>query len=65
MLMDMQMHACRLRKMNFAMLFLMHSGKMLEYRHLIQKYPEIWSTSIANEFGRLMNGVGKRMPNSS
>jgi len=41
------------------------SGKMLEFRHLIKKYPEIWSTSMANEFGRLMEGVGKRMPTGS
>ena len=41
------------------------SGKMLEYRHLIQKYPEICSTSMANEFGSLMNGVVKCMPNGS
>ena len=41
------------------------SGKMLEFRHLIQKYPDIWSTSIANEFGRLMQGVGTRMKTGS
>ena len=41
------------------------SGKMLEFRHLIVKYPEIWTKSMANEFGRLMQGVGTRMPKGS
>ena len=41
------------------------SGKMLEYCHLIQKYPEIWTTSMANEFGCFMEGVGTLMPTGS
>ena len=41
------------------------SGKMLEFHHLIQKYPDVWTKSIANEFGRLMKGVGKRIPTGS
>jgi len=41
------------------------SGKMMEYRHLIQKYPEIWSISMTNEFGRLLQGVDTRIPAGS
>ena len=41
------------------------SGKMLEFCHLIKKYPEIWSTSMANEFGRLISGVGTRIKTGS
>ena len=39
------------------------TGKMLEYRKLIRhpKYKEEWSTSCANEFGRLAQGVGGRI----
>ena len=41
------------------------TGKMLNYRNLIRlpKYKEIWSRSSANEFGRLVNGVGGRIKN--
>jgi hypothetical protein len=39
------------------------TGKMLEYRHLINhEDPEVrkkWQLSGANEFGRTMQGVGK------
>jgi len=41
------------------------AGKMLEFRHLVKKYPEIWIPSMANEFGRLMQGVGDRMKSGS
>ena len=38
------------------------SGKMLEYRQLMHhktpKFQKIWTTSAANEFGRLFQGVG-------
>ena len=39
------------------------SGDMLEYRHLI-KGPDrnIWKTSCADDFGRLAQGIGTRMP---
>ena len=38
------------------------TGQMLEYRHLI-KGPDsqIWKKSLANDFGRLAQGVGTRM----
>jgi hypothetical protein len=37
-------------------------GEYLNYRQLIQdtKHKEIWSTSAANEFGHLAQGVGGR-----
>ena len=39
------------------------TGASLEYRHLIKTIgKEVWQTALANEFGRLVNGVGKRMP---
>jgi hypothetical protein len=42
------------------------TGKMLEYRHLINhENPEVrkkWQVSSANEFGRTMQGVGKTRP---
>jgi hypothetical protein len=43
------------------------SGKMLEYRHLINHLdPKVrkqwWQISSANEFGRTMQGVGKIRP---
>ena len=39
------------------------TGASLEYRHLIKTAEkEVWKTALANEFGRLVNGVGKRMP---
>jgi len=41
------------------------SGQMLEYRHLVRKYPEIWVPSMSNEFGRLLQGVGSRMKKGS
>ena len=28
------------------------SGKKLEFCHLIKKYPEIWSTSMVNQYGQ-------------
>ena len=36
------------------------TGKMLNYRQLIKdpKYHQAWSLSAANEFGRLVDGVG-------
>jgi hypothetical protein len=39
------------------------TGKLLNYRQLIRdpKYQKEWSTSSANEFGRLANGVGGRI----
>ena len=39
------------------------SGKTLEYRHLIQnpKTQKNWTTSCANEFGRLAQGVSNRV----
>ena len=35
------------------------TGKALEYRDLIKKdkYRDIWSTSLANEIGRLAQGI--------
>jgi hypothetical protein len=38
-------------------------GQYLNYKQLIRdpKYKEIWSTSVANEFGRLAQGVGGRV----
>jgi hypothetical protein len=42
------------------------TGKMLEYRHLINhpdpKVRKQWQISSANEFGRTMQGVGKNRP---
>jgi hypothetical protein len=42
------------------------TGKMLEYRHLINhpdpKVRKQWQTSSANEFGRTMQGIGKNRP---
>ena len=42
------------------------TGKSLEYKQL-SKGPTAaqWSTSFANELGRLANGVGTRMPSGS
>jgi hypothetical protein len=39
------------------------TGKLLNYRQLMRdpKYQKDWSTSSANEFGRLANGVGGRI----
>jgi hypothetical protein len=39
------------------------SGKTMNYRQLRkhQKYNKAWTTSSANEFGRLANGVGGRV----
>jgi len=36
------------------------SGKMMNYRQLRKhpKFNKTWTTSSANEFGRLANGVG-------
>ena len=41
------------------------TGKMLNYRQLMRdpKYKKKWSTSSANEFGRLTNGVRGRINN--
>ena len=35
------------------------TGEALEYRHLIKhpKYKDVWETSLANEFGRLAQGI--------
>jgi len=41
------------------------SGQMLEFKQLVKKYPKIWIPSMSNEFGRLLNGVGTRMPKGS
>jgi hypothetical protein len=42
------------------------TGKMLEYRHLMNHPdPEIrktWQRSSANEYGRTMQGIGKNRP---
>ena len=39
------------------------TGKLLKYRQLIRdpRYKEEWSTSAANKFGRLAQGVGDRI----
>ena len=38
------------------------TGASLEYRHLVKSAEkEVWQTTLANEFDRLVNGVGKRM----
>jgi hypothetical protein len=39
------------------------TGKLLNYRQLIRnpKYTKEWSKSSANEFGRLMDGIGDRV----
>jgi hypothetical protein len=39
------------------------TGKLLNYRQLMRsmKYREAWSFSLANEFGRLANGIGGRI----
>jgi hypothetical protein len=39
------------------------SGKLLNYKQLMNhpKYKKQWSTSSANEFGRLAQGVGGRI----
>mgnify|MGYP006160256745 CR=1 FL=1 len=41
----------------------METGQALEYRQLLRhpKFKEAWSTSAANEFGRLAQGVGGRV----
>ena len=43
----------------------MNSGKMLKHRQLIHNddpaISETWSTSSANEFGRLFQGVGNKI----
>jgi hypothetical protein len=38
------------------------TGKLLNYRQLMRstKYRKAWSLSLANEFGRLANGIGSR-----
>ena len=43
------------------------AGKVLNYRQLMQspKHKETWSKSVANEFGRLANGVGGRSKGSN
>ena len=42
------------------------TGKILNYKQLMRdpKYKKKWSTSSANEFGRLANGVGRRTKNN-
>ena len=39
------------------------TGDLLKYKHLLKspKHQEAWSHSGANEFGRLMQGVGERI----
>ena len=41
------------------------TGRMLNYKQLMRdpKYKKHWSTSSANEFGRLANGVDGRIKN--
>ena len=41
------------------------TDKLLSYRQLMRKpkFKNNWSTSSANEFGRLANGVGGRIKN--
>ena len=41
------------------------TGRLLNYKQLIRypKYKKNWSTSSANEFGRLDNGGGGRIKN--
>ena len=43
------------------------TGKLLYYNQLMRnpKYKKNWSTSSANEFGRLGNGVGGRIKNQT
>ena len=43
------------------------TGKLLSYRQLMRnpKFKNNWSTSSANEFGRLANGVGGRIKNTT
>ena len=40
------------------------TGRLLNYKQFMQdiKYKKNWITSSANEFGRLANGVGGRIP---
>eukprot|EP00957_Ditylum_brightwellii_P104356 7948110-Ditylum_brightwellii.AAC.1 len=40
------------------------TGVIMEYHHLIESpdHQATWAKSCANEFGRLAQGVGKRMP---
>ena len=39
------------------------TGRSLEYRHLIRgPNKDVWTTSLANDLGRLAQGVGTRMP---
>jgi hypothetical protein len=41
------------------------SGKMMNYPQLLKhpKFSKAWSTSLANKFGRLANGVGGHIKN--
>ena len=43
------------------------TGRLLNYKQLMRdpKYKKNWSTSSANEFGHLANGVGGRIKNST
>ena len=43
------------------------TGKLLNYKQLMRdpKYKKRWSISSANEFGRLANGVGGRIKNTT
>ena len=52
--------------MNFINSVLHDTGDLLEYRHLI-KGPDaiIWKKSLANDLGRLAQGVGTRMKEGS
>ena len=37
------------------------TGNMLEYKQLLQKDPNTWNKSMANEIGRLAQGIGNRI----
>jgi hypothetical protein len=41
------------------------TGQLLNYRQLLcsAKYKKQWSTSLANKFGRLANGIGNKIKN--
>jgi hypothetical protein len=43
------------------------TGKLLNYRQLMNnpKYKKAWSLSAANKFGRLANGIGGRINNTT
>ena len=58
---DLQMKEWALQE-NFAGVVINEdTGEAMEYRHLIKhpKYKDVWETSLANEFGRLAQGIRK------